>query len=286
MRSTPARLSAVVLVLLTCVAADGAAQSADSNRGKITLVGGLDFANAYMFRGLRRDDTRVILWPYAEAAADLHSSTDGLTRVTFHIGTWNSLHTGEAGLNSTSGKMWYQSDIYGTIGIGFDPGISVAATYTAYTSPNNSFTTIKELSFKAALDEGDVAGMALQPYALIAFELDTLPGVRQADRGVNGGTYLEAGIVPTWNDPSARVQFPIKVGLSLNDYYELAGVDHKFGYLSLAAVATVPLGRTGAYGGWNVHGGVEFQSLGDTPEAFNGGDQSKLIASIGIGLRY
>jgi hypothetical protein len=286
MRSKPARLAVAAVVLATCVVSEAAAQSAAVNRGRITLVGGLDFANAYMFRGLRRDDTRVILWPYAEAAADLYNGGGGFQRATLHIGTWNSLHTGAAGLNSASGKMWYQSDIYGTIGLGFEPGVSVAATYTAYTSPNSSFTTIKELSFKASLDEGDVGGLALRPYGLVAFELDTLPGVRQADRGVNGGTYLEAGVVPTWTDPGARIQFPIKVGLSLNDYYELAGVDHKFGYLSLAAVATVPIGDTGAYGGWNVHGGVEFQSLGDTPEAFNGGDQSKLIFSIGIGLRY
>jgi len=35
-----------------------------------------------------------------------------------------------------------------------------------------------------------------------------------------------------------------------------------------------------------VHGGVEFQSLGDTPEAFNGGEQQKIIGSIGIGFSY
>ena len=39
-------------------------------------------------------------------------------------------------------------------------------------------------------------------------------------------------------------------------------------------------------GSWNVHGGFEFLSLGDTPEAFNGGDRQKLIGSIGIGFSY
>ena len=284
MRSTPARLATAALVLITCLAAEATAQTAP-NRGRITFVGGLDFANTYMFRGLRQDDTRLIMWPYAEAIADLYSATDGLTRVTLHIGTWNSLHTGITGRWGPSGKMWYESDLYGTIAFGFDPGVSVAATYTAYMSPNNSFATVKELSFKAALDEGNVGGFSLQPYALVAFELDTLPGLRQADNGLNAGTYLEVGVAPAWVDPSVRVQFPIKVGMSLKNYYELAGVDHTFGYLSLGAVATVPLGD-GAYGGWNVHGGVEFQSLGNTPEAFNGGDQTKLIVSIGVGLSY
>lgn len=84
----------------------------------------------------------------------------------------------------------------------------------------------------------------------------------------------------------ATIAFPIKVGLSLADYYELAGVDHTFGYFSIAATAAVPLGGTTEYGAWSARGGVEFQSLGDTPEAFNGGDQSKVIAWIGIGVSY
>jgi len=48
----------------------------------------------------------------------------------------------------------------------------------------------------------------------------------------------------------------------------------------------VPLGRTTSYGSWNVHGGFEFLSLGDTPEAFNGGEQQKLVGSIGVGFSY
>ena len=72
MRSTPARLATAALVLITCLASEAAAQAAP-NRGRITFIGGLDFANTYMFRGLRQDDTRLIMWPYAEAIADLHS---------------------------------------------------------------------------------------------------------------------------------------------------------------------------------------------------------------------
>jgi hypothetical protein len=67
---------------------------------------------------------------------------------------------------------------------------------------------------------------------------------------------------------------PIKVGLSLGDYYELntgtqlapVFVDSTFGYFSLAGVVTVPLGGTTRFGSWNVHGGVEFQQLGETTE--------------------
>jgi hypothetical protein len=36
----------------------------------------------------------------------------------------------------------------------------------------------------------------------------------------------------------------------------------------------------------NVHGGVEFQALGETTEALNGGDASEVILSIGLGFAF
>jgi hypothetical protein len=278
--------AATVVVMLACFSSPASGQVADPNRGRITFLGGMDMATAYMFRGLLQDDTRVVLWPYTEATVDLFSGNGGLKSVTFHVGTWNSLHTGVTGYNNGNGKMWYESDLYGTLGVRFGPDVTVSATYTAYMSPNDSFSTVKEVSFKAAVDDAGSLGLALRPYGLVAFEFNTIPGARQADGGLEAGTYFEAGVAPGWVDPDFRVEFPIKIGLSLDDYYELAGVDQTFGFLSLAAIGTVPIGRSSSYGQWNIHGGVEFLSLGNTPEAFNGGDQMKLIGSIGIGFNY
>jgi hypothetical protein len=63
-------------------------------------------------------------------------------------------------------------------------------------------------------------------------------------------------------------------------------VDNKFGYFSVAGLVTVPLGGTTSFGAWNLHGGVEFQALGDTTKALNGGDGQRVIGSIGIGFSY
>ena len=240
-----------------------------------------------MFRGLRQDDTRVIMFPFAEARIDLHDDDDGLTGVALRVGTWNSLNTGAAGTAGPSGKLWYESRFYSTVDFTFGPGVTVGGTYTAYPSPNNSFSTVKELAFRVAADESSAtAGLVLRPHALLAFELDTAPGAGQADGGLSRGTYFEIGIAPGINEPDFAVSFPLTVGLSLDDYYELDGVDSAFGYLSLGAIATLPLFRSTAYGAWDVHGGLEFQSLGDTAEAFNGGDQSKIIGTIGVGFWY
>jgi hypothetical protein len=37
-----------------------------------------------------------------------------------------------------------------------------------------------------------------------------------------------------------------------------------------------------AGGGFNVHGGVEYEHLGTTTKAFNGGEASKTIVSVGV----
>ena len=146
---------------------------------------------------------------------------------------------------------------------------------------------MKELSFRVAADETIAStGAPFAPYALIAFELDAQPGFGQADGGQRAGTYLKIGAAPTWSGAPIEVSFPIRLGLSLRDYYELAGVDHRFGFLSLGAHAAVPLVRRSNYGAWNGHGGVDFLSLGDTPEAFNAGDQTKIVASVGVGFTY
>jgi hypothetical protein len=81
----------------------------DTNPGKVSLVASYEFTNAYMFRGLRQDDTRVIMFPFAEARIDLYDDDEGLTNVALRIGSWNSLNTGVSGSAGPSGKLWYES---------------------------------------------------------------------------------------------------------------------------------------------------------------------------------
>ena len=295
MSLTGVRLSRmVVLVTVMCMPAIAIAQTIepaqtalDPNPGKVSLAASYDFTNAYMFRGLLQDDTRLIMFPFAEARIGLHDDNNGVNDVALRVGTWNSLNTGVTGSEGPSGKLWYESRFYSTLDYTFGTGVTVGGTYTAYPSPNNSFSTVKELSFRVAADERNTfGGFVLRPHALVAFELDTAPGIGQADGGQDAGTYLELGIAPGISEADFDIAFPVKVGLSLDDYYELAGVDHTFGFLSLGAIATLPIFQSSQNGAWDVHGGIEFQSLGDTPEAFNGGDQSKFIGIIGIGFSY
>jgi hypothetical protein len=265
----------------------------DPNPGALTLTGSIDFLNQYMFRGIRQNSSGIAIWPAVDLGMSAYSGDGGLKSVGINFGTWNSLHTGDTGQDGPSGKLWYESDFYASLGFGFGGGTSFTTTYTAYTSPNNGFSTVKEIMFKLAVDDSSKLGKAaVKPYIAIAREFDTgynpITGVGtgQADGGTSAGTYVEVGIAPGYAASKASIAFPIKVGLSGSNYYELAGVDNKFGFFSIAGIATVPLGGTTSFGSWNIHGGVEYQKLGTTTEAFNGGEANQVIGSFGIGFSY
>jgi hypothetical protein len=276
-----------------CWALPASAQApaaSDPNPGNITLTGSFDVVSTYMFRGIRQHSTGIALWPVADLGFSVYSGDGGLKSASVNVGTWNSLHTGDTGSDGPSGKLWYESDFYAALGLGFGKGVAFTTTYTAYTSPNNSFSTVKEIMFRLGVDDSAYLGSwAVKPYVILAQELDAeIDGLTngQADGGVNGGTYLELGVSPGYALPRATIAVPIKAGFSLGDYYELSGADNSFGFFSVAGTVTVPLGGTTGFGAWNVHGGIEFQALGDTTQAFNGGESTRTIGSIGIGFTY
>jgi len=261
----------VAVGLLTVLAAPAMAQDTPPT---VTVSAGIDLVNQYMFRGIRQNGTGVATWPFFDLGIGAFEGDGGLKSVGINVGTWNSAHSKPSG--------WYESDVYATVGLGFGGGVGLATTYTSYTSPNDSFTHVKEIAFKLSVDDSAALGSAaLKPYGLVAFELATEPGRYQADGGLEAGRYLELGIAPGVSGSKASLALPVKVGLSIGNYYELAGVDNKFGFFSVGSLVTVPVGSH-----FNVHGGVEYQALGDTTKALNDGDGSQVIGSFGIGLSY
>jgi hypothetical protein len=263
--------------------------STDPNPGALTVTGNIDFLNQYMFRGIRQNSTGMAIWPSFDLGVAAYSGEGGLKSVGVNFGTWNSLHTGDTGQDGPSGKLWYESDFYASLGFGFGGGAAFTTTYTAYTSPNSSFSTVKEIMFKLGVDDsGKLGKAAVKPYVIYAFEFDTDVATGQADGGANAGKYLEFGISPGYAGSKASIAIPLKVGLSAGDYYEhpVTGNDETFGYFSIAGIVTVPLGGTTKYGGWNVHFGAEYQKLGETTKYFNGDESSQFIGSVGFGFSY
>jgi hypothetical protein len=128
----------------------------------------------------------------------------------------------------------------------------------------------------------------------LARELATEPGVGQADAGEGAGTYVELGAAPSWGlaDGAATLGVPVKLGLSLGDYYELAGEDHSFGFFSVGGLVTLPITAIPSrFGSWNIHGGADLLMLGDQPEFVNVGtdgtpSKTAVVGLFGIGVSY
>jgi len=289
-----------------CLAAPAAAQDANPNGGAITLSGALDFTNAYMFRGIKQESDGLIMWPYLDLGATVYKGEGSVKTFGINVGTWNSLH----GFNQTgtdnprNHKLWYESDFYTSFSFGLTGGVTTGVTYTAYTSPNGGFSTVKELAFKVSVDDAkQLKTFSLKPYGLIASELDTSTGTGQADGGSKAGVYVELGIAPSFTLPAAvpmtTLSVPVKVGLSMKNYYEKvavgAGEESTFGFGSVAGILTHQLTKKATkLGNWNVHVGVEYQRLGDTTKLFldepkddgSGLKAYKFIYSGGLGFSY
>ena len=248
----------------------------------VVVTGAVDFTNRYNFRGIRQNTDPIAIQPYIDFGFTPFRGDGGLKTVGLNVGSWNSFHNEIDDFRNLDGETtsskWYESDLYATVGFGFEKA-SLALTYTSYMSPANLFAHVKELAVKLSVDDSAALGKgALKPYGLVAFELDDHG---QADAGHHNGTYVELGVAPGYSGSKASIAVPVKVGLSGHNYYEFGtGTDSKFGFFSIAGIVTVPMGAHA-----NVHFGAEFQAYGDNVKAYNREDTTG-IGTIGLGFAF
>jgi hypothetical protein len=255
---------------------------------QVAVSGGLDVVNTYMFRSIQQNFAGAALWPWIDLGIPAYSGDGGLKGVNVNIGIWNSLHTANNPGLATKGH--YELDFYTALTLSGSKA-AFTTTYTSYTSPNDSFTHVKEIMFKLAVD--DSAKWGLKPYATVAVEMGTSAFTGQADGGLGAGTYFELGMAPSIPIGRATLAITTKFGFSLKDYFEsciTTGTvtrcsDSSFGYSSSGGIITVPLGEADTPGShWNIHGGIEYQGL--KHQVFGNTDQHKVIGSIGVGFAY
>ena len=249
------------------------AQAAPAPR-PVKVTGGVDFPSHYFFRGIRQEtDPEFTVQPFVNLAFTANETT------TLNVGSWNSFHTGTI-KDAADGDAFYESDFYASAA--FAAGaVSPTVMYTAYMSPNDVFKTVHELAFLAAIADGDSA-FPMAPAVTLAFEL----GDNGADAGSEKGIYLELAAtpgIPLGDNAPVTLTVPVKLGLSLKDYYEHpeTGEDSGFGYFSIGFMGLVPLSAN-----FDIHGGVTFFAFGDTLEYFNNAESSQVIGSIGLGFSF
>lgn len=258
------------------------------NRLSVSLD--LTVASQYFFRGIVQETDGFIAQPSIEIGIDLIENEDA--SLSGYFGMWSSIHDQKTGSTQTDSftSLWYEFDFYA--GLSLTTGrLTTDLVYTSYTSPNGAFSTVDEISLGFSFDDSGLWGESdygIAPYATIAFEV----GANGADGGVNDGVFLAVGI-----EPSAELKetpfgdvtlsFPIEAGFSLSDYYEVAGVDESFGYVTAGVAVSMPLSFIPAgYGEWSFSAGADYLALGTNTEAINAGEDSEWIFHAGIGIDF
>ena len=263
---------------------------AQPNTGKVSFSTGLDFSHAYFFRGIIQETDGFIAQPYGEIAFELFEDTEGLNTGSLALGFWNSLHSGPSGSGgpSVNTTAWYEMDFYAGLSLGLVGQWQGDVVYTQYMSPNDTFSTVKELALSLAFDDSERMGtLALAPYVMLAIETSGNAA------GIESGAYVEFGVEPglPLEDSPVSLTFPVTLGLSFSDYYQtvvgMVAENDAFGYFDLGLIASVPLlGVNEGYGSWEISGGVHLLFLGDSLEALNAGDQFQAIGSFGVSIGY
>ena len=260
------------------------------NTGRISLNFGVDFATAYYFRGIAQEQNGVNFQPSGALTFKLIENAGPLTALTASPGFWNNWHTaGGHIVEPKDPQFWYESDLIFTLAATLWENVTVGLTYTAYTSPNDSFKTVQELAFSLSLNDSKWLGpFALNPSLLVAGEVEG-----QADAGSHRGVYIQLGINPSYtlepkSDYPLTISLPVLLGLSGSNYYEFGTTKNPtFGYVQFGPVISVPLAFIPkSFGAWTIKGAAEFLFLGETLKVLHDNDVFKPIGRIGIAAVY
>ncbi len=128
--------------------------------GNLTLTGGIDFLNAYLFRGIPQDDTGVVMWPYGDLGIALHSGDGVFKSIGVNVGLWNSLHTGDCRARRSQREALVRIRFLRDVRARLRQGHELRGDLHGVHESEREFNTVRELSFKFALDDSGALGRA------------------------------------------------------------------------------------------------------------------------------
>jgi uncharacterized protein (TIGR02001 family) len=226
------------------------APAAEPEEKPYTIAVGIDVPTDYYWRGIVQETEGFIAQPFVDLGVTLSDT------VSFNVGTWTSLHS------SDSTGTFYEADYYASLN--FVAGKFVPKViYTAYDSPNDTFSTVHELAFSVAYDDSDNA-FALAPSALLAFDMSN-----------DGNTYLQLGVAPAIPvGGPVSLSVPFALGLSLNDFYS-----DTYGYTKIGIAGSVQVAP-----GFSARAGFDLLFLGESVQFDD--ESVKPVFSAGVTYTY
>jgi hypothetical protein len=270
----------------------------DPNTGALSITFDNSLTTAYMFRGIMNERDGLIWQPSITLSLNLYEAGAGAVEsVDFAIATWLSVHTEETYESGNGPDAIYEADYYPSLGVSWTGGLTTALTYYFYTSPNGAFDTVEEVVVDLSYDDSDVLGpFALNPTASFVFETR-----RSSFGGTGKGAVFELGLEPAVEvtlpmeaveDYPISLTFPLRIALSMDDYYRNGPEDDVFGYARLGFHFGIPLACIPPrFGDWSVTNGFDVYFLGDavheyTKDTFGMGDTIYPVWTSSLTLDY
>lgn len=248
----------------------------------------LVYTSDYFFRGIAQKRDSFNLQPAATLGFTLIEEES--FSLSLKAGTWSSFSDDRPGGSTGSfSEYWYEHDAYVGASVSVDR-ITLDALYTWYFSPSADFAEYEDVTLSVSYDDAglwDEAGrFSLNPSASIAIE------TRNAASGPDSGVWLGLGLKPSvglgsWALGSTTLSFPLRLGLSLNDYYQLSdGESETFGYGEVGATLSFDLSEQYGSAAPTVDLGVSYLFLGGVLDDLNGGDSGELVFSAGLSWSF
>jgi hypothetical protein len=247
----------------------------DPNTGALSLTFDNSFTTAYMFRGIMNERDGLIWEPSIGLSLNVFEAEEGVVQsVDLGISTWLSIHSEDTGTSGGGPDAMYEADYYPSLSVSWAGGITSAITYYFYTSPNNAFRTVEEVVVDLSYDDSELLGaFAMNPTASFAFETH-----RSSFGGIGKGSVFELGLEPgvevklpmdSADDYPIAITIPVKLALSMDDYYRNGPDNNTFGYARVGLHAGIPIACIPArYGDWSITNGFDLYFLGDTVHGY------------------
>jgi hypothetical protein len=237
-----------------------------------------------------------VVQPWASVDVPIVLCNGPVRSVRWVADVWGSLQGGDSGVAGAphAPKAWYEGDVWLGLAVGVGEHVDVRLDYAWSWSPNGSFERFEEVALTVSLDDEaswSADGGRFRGFAPTVMVVAETRG--QNDGGRHLGRYAEATLEPRWALAAAAasavdLSLPLRVGVSLRDYYEDAdGRDECFGFAEGGVRLTVGLARLAcALDGWNAIATVGATSLGGHVADQGDGRRTRFVASFGLAREF
>lgn len=226
----------------------------------------LDFSDHYITpRGLNVENEGLVFQPLLLVFWDLYSNENALLQnVSLTTGVWSSIHSNESGADPGN---WNEYDPILGLTFKFASDWKFDTTVTQFESMVDSYPTSTHLELKLSYSGLSFAGgkFNLNPHVAFWQELDEKATVVFDPSTSESTWYLTAGLNPTLQLDSFKLEFPTFVNYVEEDFYQQfdgsPGGDG-FAVFCTGIKATVPLKFIPKEAGsWSVYAGVRYYHL-------------------------